>query len=429
MSFAETYLSRYASRQVQVLPAPDPNLFLSVIIPVYNEPGLIKSLESLKEAEIPGCPWEIIIIFNEPEGCPYEHHQQNQKSILEVDAYARMHGRPDLNIHILNPDPFSKKKAGPGMARKIGMDESIRRFNSLDRPEGIIISFDADTICSSNYLREITGFYEQYPKAGGCTAYFEHDLDEKYYDEPGHRNAIVQYELYLRYFKMSLEWITFPYANYSLGSAFSVRANRYVMSGGMGLQQAGEDFYFLQKCLPLGNFWELNSATVYPSARSSDRVVFGTGPFISRFISEKRMDLDVFSFELFGLLKPLFTWLDLLDKLPLSLSRLDQIIRDIPEDIRDHMERLKWDKKIRKAFDESAGLVSFKKRFYHEISLLQIIKLLNELSIHQYPKLPVQQEFSKLTAERGLNTQSNVADKELEFARRIEKSKGKIRIS
>lgn len=429
MSFAETYLSRYASSQVLKLPDPDPNLFLTVIIPVYNEPGLIRSLESIKQAELPGCHWEIILVVNEPENCSEKYHKQNQKTIIEIEAFSRNKDRQDFNIHILTPDPFPEKKAGPGMARKIGMDESIRRFNSLDRPEGIIVSFDSDTICSSNYFREIIGFYKQYPKAGGCTVYFEHDLDEKYYNDPSHRNAIVQYELYLRYFKMSLEWMSFPYANYSLGSAFSVSANRYVAVGGMGPQQAGEDFYFLQKCLPLGNFWELNTTTVYPSARFSDRVVFGTGPFLSRFISEGHTELDVFPFELFWLLRPLFSWVGSLDKLPLSLSRLDQIIRDIPEGIRDSMEKLKWDKKIRKAFDESAGLVSFKKRFYHEISLLQIIKLLNELSVNKYPKLPVKEEFTKLMSETGGNDQSTDAEMQLKSARRIEKSKGKIRIS
>ena len=39
------------------------------------------------------------------------------------------------------------KDAGVGLARKTGMDEALYRFNMLGKPEGIILSYDADSLC------------------------------------------------------------------------------------------------------------------------------------------------------------------------------------------------------------------------------------------------------------------------------------------
>ncbi len=50
----------------------------------------------------------------------------------------------------------------------------------------------------------------------------------------------------------------------------------------MNRRQAGEDFYFIQKLVPAGGYFNLNLTTVFPSPRISSRVPFGTGVTISR---------------------------------------------------------------------------------------------------------------------------------------------------
>lgn len=429
MSFADTYLKRYASVRVSDPEKPDPDLFLSIVIPVYNEPDLTGSLESLLSADPPGCPWEIIIVINEPRGCPDTHHHQNIATIQQINDLRTGLVRDDLKIHVIKPDPYATKKAGPGMARKMGMDESIRRFNQLKRPDGVIVSFDADTACSAGYLTELAGFYKMHPEAGGCTVYFEHPVDPGSFQDAVHHRAIVQYELYLRYFRFCLDWINFPYSCYSLGSAFSVRADRYVNAGGMGTQQAGEDFYFLQKCLPLGNFWELNKTAVYPSSRMSDRVVFGTGPVISSFVEERKEELTVYPFELFKGIRPFFLWIDKLDKLPLSFKEIELAFLDIDPIIRNKAADLKWLVKLKSVFEHSAGIKSFRKRFYHEINLLQIIKLFNELEQEAFPGRGISGEFAKLGKYINGIPESGDTMTLLSFARNRDKAKGSIRIA
>jgi len=62
--------------------------------------------------------------------------------------------------------------------------------------------------------------------------------------------------------------------------AFPVWAYRKVK--GLTPVMSGEDFYFLQKLVKYGNIGSSVNTTAYPSARFSDRVLFGTGPALIR---------------------------------------------------------------------------------------------------------------------------------------------------
>ncbi|HMJ65106.1 MAG TPA: glycosyltransferase family 2 protein, partial [Candidatus Binatia bacterium] len=80
----------------------------------------------------------------------------------------------------------------------------------------------------------------------------------------------------------------FPHAYHTIGSSMAVRARAYMEQGGMNRRQAGEDFYFLHKLIPLGGFTELNNTTVYPSPRASERVPFGTGRAVTEWLEKRQ---------------------------------------------------------------------------------------------------------------------------------------------
>ena len=65
-----------------------------------------------------------------------------------------------------------------------------------------------------------------------------------------------------------------------IGSAMSFRVNAYKKAGGFKVKNAGEDFYTMQQIKKIGIICSWLGNTIYPSARISDRVVFGTGPAI-----------------------------------------------------------------------------------------------------------------------------------------------------
>ena len=88
------------------------------------------------------------------------------------------------------------------------------------------------------------------PRSPGCSIYFEHPLHGPL--EPKVYEAIAAYELHLRYYVQALRYAAFPYAHHTIGSSMAVRADAYAKQGGMNKRQAGEDFYFLHKIIPLG---------------------------------------------------------------------------------------------------------------------------------------------------------------------------------
>lgn len=100
------------------------------------------------------------------------------------------------------------------------------------------------------------------------------------------REAIMKYELYLRYYRLALEYTGHPHAYHCIGSAFAVRTLDYVAQGGMNKRQAGEDFYFLQKLIATGRYATLQSTQVYPSPRFSGRTPFGTGQAVRQIVQE-----------------------------------------------------------------------------------------------------------------------------------------------
>src|SRR5690606_5551781 len=130
-----------------------------------------------------------------------------------------------------------------GLARKIGMDEALRRLDRAGRLDGVIACFDADCTCDPNYLVEVERFFRENPKAPGCSIYFEHPLSGP--AEPGIYQAVARYELHLRYYIEALRHAGFPHAFHTIGSSMAARASAYLQQGGMNKRQAGEDFYFL----------------------------------------------------------------------------------------------------------------------------------------------------------------------------------------
>ena len=66
----------------------------------------------------------------------------------------------------------------------------------------------------------------------------------------------------------------------------AVRAHAYARQGGMNRRQAGEDFYFMQKLVDGEQVENIAEATVFPSARLSHRVPFGTGKALSDAVEE-----------------------------------------------------------------------------------------------------------------------------------------------
>ncbi|MBL4703919.1 MAG: hypothetical protein JKY54_05325, partial [Flavobacteriales bacterium] len=220
--------------------------------------------------------------------------KQNLSSIIELEQITN---EVWFDLLIIKEFELPQKHAGVGLARKIGMDEALRRFSTIHK-NGIIACFGADSTVQANYFTEILMAFKE--GIYGCNIFFEHELEGTDHDI---NRAITDYELFLRYYNLALNYANIPYAHFTVGSSMAVSCEGYVKVGGMNKRKAGEDFYFLQKIIQLGNFKELTTTTVYPSARISDRVPFGTGKAISDYLQDLSVDYLTYSFLSFEILK------------------------------------------------------------------------------------------------------------------------------
>src|SRR5258705_1441196 len=264
------YFRRFGFCERQMQTPPDSDLSLAVVIPCFNEPDLVKSLESLRRSERPSGGVEVIVVVNSAAGCSPGILKQNQRSLNEARQWTETQKEPRLTVHLIDAQNLPPRHAGVGLARKIGMDEALRCFDDIGKlNEGIILCFDADCECAPNYLASVEGHFRVHRDSPGCSICFEHPLEGEM--QPAVYDAVTNYELHLRYYVQALRYAQFPHAYHTIGSSMAVRARVYMEQGGMNRRQAGEDFYFLHKLIPLGGFTELNATTVYPSPRASDR--------------------------------------------------------------------------------------------------------------------------------------------------------------
>ena len=157
-----------------------------------------------------------------------------------------------------------------GWARKILFDNILAKAN----PEDIIISLDADTRIKSGYLQSIADNFAQHPEWPAIAVPYYHLLTG---DEARDR-AILRYELYMRNYAINLLRIGSPYGFTALGSAIAMRAGALRKIGNITPLKSGEDFYLVQKFRKMATIGLYNEEMVYPAARYSSRVAFGTGP-------------------------------------------------------------------------------------------------------------------------------------------------------
>jgi len=202
------YLKRYSWPGPILSENPPKDTEIIVVIPCFNEPNVIASLESLYACESPDCSVEIILVINHSKKDTSTIKEFNNSTVGLVEKWIKNHQRSDQKYYVIRSFDLPEKTAGVGLARKIGMDEAVRRFEYLNNNKGIIVCFDADCTCSPNYFTEIHTFYKRNPNTNSANIYFEHSLEGPLQKEI--YRGIIDYELHLRYYKNALAFAKVP---------------------------------------------------------------------------------------------------------------------------------------------------------------------------------------------------------------------------
>ena len=218
MKYWKTYLERYAVPDQQISDPPPDDLGSVIVIPAFREISVIRPLASLLNCKTSDTTTEVIVVINEPEDVSEHDAEINSKCYQEATMWVQDHKESQIQFHVLYIKGIPSKKHGVGYARKIGMDEAVKRFDSIHRPKGVIICFDADSTCSPNYLVSVENHFRHYPGCPGASIYFEHKYDHL---NTKAKDGIIQYELHLRYFIHAQRYAGFA-AFQTVGSSMAV---------------------------------------------------------------------------------------------------------------------------------------------------------------------------------------------------------------
>jgi len=373
----KSYLHKYAYRDELIHEEPDRDLGLVVVIPAYSETSLNNALLSLQSCSRPACSVEVIVVINQEEGASKEVDRINETAYREVKTWEeRTHGirDPGFSVYAILEKHLPARKAGVGLARKIGMDEAVRRFKKAgNEASGIIACFDADSTCRSDYLISLYRHFTEHPKTPGCSIRFEHPTIGSEYS-PKTYLGIAYYELHLRYYNQALRATGAPYGFHTVGSSMAVRSKAYQKQGGMNKRKAGEDFYFLHKIIELGDFTELNDTVVYPSPRPSLRVPFGTGKAISSYLNGDSRGFYTYNLQAFKYLSQFFKCIP---EFYISTPELVTLGGTIPYVLIDFLSGYFFDERILEIKNNSKGLSSFEKRFYRWFNAFMVLKFVH----------------------------------------------------
>lgn len=303
------YLNKYGTEVRPLEWSSSEHIEMIVVIPAISEYENIKRLLSSLSAADNKYADKILVLFvvNNLKSSNEEVKIENEKTIeylrakLSDEVLSKSFSLGFIDAATFGNE-LDEKNGGVGLARKIGMDAALSHFNYGSAKKKILVCLDADCTVSQNYFTEI---YEEVNKRNlnAAVVSFEHSLADE-----TNREAILCYEIFLRYYVLCLRFAGSPYAFHTIGSTMICDVESYIKVEGMNKQKAAEDFYFLEKLAKNVSIGEIRNAVVYPSSRGSWRVPFGTGQRVNRFLSHVQNEYLLYNFDSFLVLK---IWLQL----------------------------------------------------------------------------------------------------------------------
>lgn len=383
-----------------------------VVIPVLAESeSLFQTLESLAQNPAEELEGTLVVCVVNNRAEPYARVDliaDNRKVLEQLKQIVQ--GRRPLAvgagalrlayIDASSPGKELRPKMGVGEARRIGLDYALAVLCRNDLPDGLLISLDADTTVARNYLQGIREHFAAHDSGAAVVAY-AHPVP----DDPHHREAILLYELFLRYHELGLRAAGSPYALPTIGSTIVVRGGAYVAAGGMNRKQAGEDFYFVQQLVKTGSVTRIDTTTVFPSPRASDRVPFGTGVGVGRFLAGDGGLRTAYHPEGYLVLG---AWLALVqDRLDAPAAELLEGGAAVAPQLGTFLMQQGFEGVWPKLQHNAPDLPGLAAQFHRWFDGFKSLKLIHHLRDHGFPPMPLEEAVTNLLASFGVGVGSS----------------------
>lgn len=437
-SLINNYLHKYSvAEKWQLTTNGIDNISQVVVIPAYAEKEwLFSTLASIAENQPSSLDYSFVLcVVNNKENSPSEDIENNFRTIERLDALVMRKSLKKFSAEhkiypLLNNIAASKLKlgyinaaskgcemptrtGGVGLARKIGMDMAVRLLENHSASSPVILCLDADTLVGNSYLSVIKKYFT--PEIKTAIVAYEHQMPDRYEQQA----AMVCYEIFLRYWTLGLRYAGSPWAFHSIGSTIAVSNDAYVEVRGMNRREAGEDFYFLNKLAKTGAIHYIKETCVYPSARSSTRVPFGTGKSVQKFLSgiDQEEFYSLYDVRIFTVLRD---WLKLM-RSECLMSDEDEILTKagkIHAELKNFLKisdfAVIWSKIRRNSKDAKIRARQFNDWF----DGFKTLKLIHYFTTEIYPKIGMFEALNKILAMseiQGLKHHSEIKIPSLEY--------------
>jgi len=359
-----------------------------VAIPTLADEEIFTTLESLSKCKLPNSKRVLaVVLINESEKADEKVRTKNKEIF---DKIKNTNFEIETEVRYIKGIP--EKLAGVGFARRVLMDEAICLFKKkYDEKfkgrkdiaefmsERFIFSLDSDCTVSENYFSAVEILEIKNADFGVLS--FTHRFSE----EKEIKKAGILWEIFLRYWRDSLRIFSYKNAFYPIGSLFLFRATPYIFSMGMNIRQAGEDFYFLQKIIPLAKVVDVQ-VYVFPKAEPSQRTPFGTGREIQLYISGEKERLEkVWNFKSFEQIGEIMRSIDDIFSGEIKVETFKLFLDENPK-YKEQLERIKIRSKTKE---------DFRKKFEEWFNPFKVFKFLR-FTEKIFPKSPIYQEVQKL---------------------------------
>lgn len=292
---------------------------------------------------------------------------------------------------------------GVGTARKIGMDAALEVLAANgDAGRGGILCLDADTLVDQNYLAAFVSHFAATGDPAAVAAYAHRTPADR-----ALRRAICSYEIFLRAYVLGLSLACSPYAYHAIGSTMACTAEGYTAVRGMNRRGAAEDFHFLNKLAKIGPVGVVTATTVYPSARVSHRVPFGTGRQMQRSVAEPEAECRLHHPDIFLILRD---WLAEMAAAPdrdtgtilVTARRIHRLLADFLQQDRFTQS---WGRIRQNACTEA----QLRRQFHGWFDGLRTLRLIHFLARNAFPPVEIAAGLSGLLAHLPVTDPAAVA--------------------
>jgi hypothetical protein len=356
-----------------------PNII--VAIPLMDEfehlPALLQCLKNQTCQK-----FRVFMCVNQPESY---HTDPGRKHICKANhlTIRMLREVQGLDMQIIDRSSEGKgwtgKHFGVGWARKVAMDAAAMQADD----HALIVAMDGDTGYPADYLQSLVSAYAAHPEIKAIAVPYYHKLTGNLPED----RSVLRYEIYMRYYALNMLRINNPYAFTALGSAMACPAAAYRGVRGITPHKSGEDFYFIQKLRKFGPVLIHLDSPVYPAARFSDRVFFGTGPAMIKGDAGDWSAYPIYPFHFFDEVKKSFDGFELLFQetvdLPMSRFLYEKFGTDLWDLLRENarskhsftkachykvdglriLQYLKW-RQNSNFYNDEQNLISCLKQFY-----------------------------------------------------------------